>query len=198
ELAIEAEGQEINPRGQNIINGKFTPKLETMLSGLVEHEEMSEIKRLLMSANLIKTKIKPKLENKTMGKTIIISERQAKMLSLLKLEDNAKKGEPFGDKPKNAGYVADKPTSGTGRAPHKGNKSASSSDAGTSKSGKVCCDPPKGTTKFTPNDYKSQNLKNAKEKSLIVNGNLNDYFVKEGVEYYQVTTKKDLLNQLMK
>jgi len=145
--AIEAEGQEVDPLEQKRVKGKFAPKLGTILAKLVDGEGMDEIKNILIAARIIPKpkKIKPKLEHKTMGRTIIISERQAQMLSLLRLSENA---------PKDKNLV----------------------------------------------------IKNAAKKELIVDKSeevaedqrLNDYFVKEGIEYYKIVTKQDLLDEFKK
>jgi hypothetical protein len=193
--AIEAEGQEIDPHEQSRIKGRFTPKLETILSGLVEHEEMSDIKNVLINAHLIPKpkKIIPKFENRTMGKTIIITERQAKMLSLLRFNENtasnATKGGSFDyETPENGGYTKQS-ADGTDYAKQLEKKRHQNKDA---------------ARKATAGEYKpAKNLK----KSLSVDKGkeieakekrLNDYFVKEGVEYYQVVTKDDLMNKLFK
>jgi len=188
-IAISAEKQKIDLQKQGRIKGKFTKVLGTMLSDLVKEEGMEEIKSILSSAGLISSseeKIIPKLENRTMGKTIIISERQAQILSLLRLRENsnainATKGSGY-TTPKVGGYTA-QPGGGTDHAADlekKRNKGRPAVDA--------------TKDQFKPTDKIEKSLIVDKDK-VCDTKKLNDYFVKEGVDYYKIVSKKDLLKE---
>ena len=165
-----------------------------MLSGLVEHDEMSQIRNVLINANVITPKkIIPKLENKTMGKTIIISERQAKMLSLLRLkEDNTpskvtKKSLDY-KTPKNGGYTTQAAT-GTDYAKELERKR--NNNKGAAKN---------ATAKDTesPDNIKKSLIVDKDAEPNFNQKKLNDYFVKEGVDEYKVVKKGELFKQIFK
>jgi hypothetical protein len=187
-IAINAKNQPIDIQKQGRIKGKFTPRLGTMLNDLSNEEGMEKIKSVLASAGLIQEhKIIPKLENKSMGKTIIISERQAQLLSLLRLSETSDAIKATKDAgyttPDVGGYTAQEP-GGTDHAAELEKKR---------NSGRPAVDATKDH--FKPADKREKSLIVDKDK-VCDSKKLNDYFVKEGVDYYKVLTKKELVEQL--
>ena len=181
-IAIKAEGQKIDPKVQNRIQGKFTPKLGTMLAKLVEDDDMSEIKHLLLMGRVIPyNKIKPQTENRIGGKTIIISERQAKMLSLLKEDEDIK---PIEWKLGGGYYAIFDGNSIEPRIIFKDdeNQHKVTNDDDNELDGSI-------------NDYLYQDDDDYNELEESTN-KLNDYLVQEGINQYKVFTKQQLMEQL--